>query len=74
MELLTCFDKLELSFSYFPFIEKLSLLFAPLCLPVCKLKAVGQGIAIRAKVEQKRRAIFYIGKKFKKLFQLVKVG
>ena len=30
-ELLTCFDKLELRFSFFPSIEKLSLLFALLC-------------------------------------------
>ena len=35
-----------------------TLLFALPCLPVCKLKAVGWGIAIRAKVEQKERVIF----------------
>jgi hypothetical protein len=36
-ELLTYFDKVELSFSLFPFVEKLVLLFTLLCLPVCKL-------------------------------------
>ena len=40
----------------------------------CKPEVVGRGIAIRAKVEQKWRAIFFIQKKFKKLFELVKRG
>jgi hypothetical protein len=66
-ELLTCFYKLELSFSFFPFIEKLSLLFALPCPPVCKPEAVGRGIAIRAKVEQKRRVIFLYREKNEKL-------
>ena len=61
-ELITWFDKLELSVSFFPFIEKLSLLFAQMCLPVCKPEAAGGGIAIRAKVEQKRGLFFISGK------------
>ena len=44
----------NLVFSFFPFKEKL---YTPVCstVPGCKPKAEGQGIAIRAKVEQKGR-------------------
>ena len=57
-ELCTWFDKLECSFIFFPFIEKLY------C--ACQFaspKAVGQVIAIRAKVEQKGKMIL-LGKFF----------
>ena len=57
-------------FSFFPLYKNCTLLFgAPLfalpCLWVCNPEAVGQGIAIRAKVEQKGRVIFMYWEKIK---------
>ena len=50
-------------FSFFPLYKNDTLLFALPCPPVCNPEALGLGIAIRAKVEQKGRVIFlYWGK------------
>ena len=51
-ELCNWFDKLELSFFFFPLQKNYTLLFALPCPPVCKAEDVGRGIAIRAKEEQ----------------------
>ena len=59
-ELCTWFDNLEFCFLFFRLYKNYTLLFALSCLPVCKPQAVGRGIAIRAKVEQKGRVIFTI--------------
>ena len=64
-ELYTWFDELEFCFLFFPLFKNYTLLFALPCGPVCKPEAVGWGIAIRAKVEQKGRVIFLYWEKIK---------
>ena len=56
-ELCTWFDKLKLCFLFFYLKIHYSLLFALQCPPVYKPEALGPGIVIRAKVEQKGRVI-----------------
>ena len=51
-----------IEFLIFSFIEKLSLLFALPCLPVCNADAVGWWIVIRVKVEQNGRWFLILGK------------
>ena len=64
-KLCTWFDKLECSFFFFLFIEKL---YPPVSstLPASwKAKAIGRGIEVRAKVEQKGRLNFlYLSNSF----------
>ena len=62
-ELFTLFDMLELIFLFFSFIEKLSFLFALLCLTVFKPETIGWRIAVRAQVEQKGGWVFISGKR-----------
>ena len=52
-ELCICFDWLDFQMLLFPILE---ILLSHVCstVPDCKPKAVGQGIAMRAKDEQKR--------------------
>ena len=47
-------------FPFFPLWKNYTLLFALPCSPVCKPEAVGQEIAIRAKVEEKGKMIFLL--------------
>ena len=63
----------NLLFSFFPLYKNHTLLFSLPCSPVCKPEAVCQGIAIRAKVEQKGMVIFLYWEKNKN-FQLVNLG
>ena len=60
-DLCTLVWQAEIKFFILPFIEKNSLLFAPSCLPVCKLKALGRGIAIRAGRAKKKSNFFIMG-------------
>ena len=48
----------NLVFYFFPLKKICTLLFALLCPPVCKPEAIGGGISVRVKVEQKERGIF----------------